>query len=280
MAVYAIGDLQGCFDELQQLLEKIRFSSDKDQLWFVGDLVNRGPKSLEVVRFIRDLGENAVSVLGNHDLHLLGVACGAAKANKSDTLDAILSAPDREALLDWMRFRPLTHRDDALGYFMVHAGINPLWNLEQTETLAKEVQEVLRGENSGVFFQEMYSDIPICWNNSLQGWERLRSITDYLTRLRFCSSSGKYLLSAKSRPGTQPDGYAPWYEFLPLREAGHQRILFGHWAALGGAQSDRVFGLDTGCLWGGCLTALQLGAEPIWHHCDCPGYSEIGVANE
>lgn len=274
MAVYAIGDVQGCFEPLQSLLGDIGFKSDCDQLWFVGDLVNRGPRSLDTLRFVRDLGENAVTLLGNHDLHLLGVACGVGVLHKSDTIQDILSAPDREELLEWLRSRPFVHRDDGLGFFMVHAGLHPGWSLEEAERLSREVAQALQGENGAHFLREMYSNIPIPWSSSLTGWERLRSITDYLTRLRFCSPAGDYLLSAKGKPGTQPQGFSPWYAIKPAVERGC-RILFGHWSTLGGTGSDRVFGLDDGCLWGGQLTALRLGEPLYWYHQGCPQYSAV-----
>ncbi len=257
MATYAVGDIQGCLDELKALLEKVQFSSE-DQLWLTGDLVNRGPQSLQTLRFVRDLGDQARVVLGNHDLHLLAIAATGASTSRKDTLDEILAAPDRDELLDWLRHCPLLHHDRELKYTMVHAGIPPIWKLRDARACAREVEEVLQGEQIGEFFRHMYGNQPDCWNAGLQGWGRLRCITNYLTRMRFCTAEGRLEFSNKSAPDKAPDDFLPWFAH-PERLTRKKRIVFGHWASLEGkAGTEHVYALDTGCVWGGTLTALRL----------------------
>ena len=257
MATYAIGDLQGCLDELKALLAKINFGAD-DQLWFAGDLINRGPHSLSTLRFVKDLGPQAKVVLGNHDLHLLGVAFDKKKPTRKDTFDAILSAPDRDELVHWLRHLPLLHYDSSKGYVMVHAGIPPIWSLSKAIACALEVEAILQSPLACEFFSHMYGNEPSRWKDSLDGWERYRLITNYLTRMRFCNAKGKLELDTKTGAQNPPKGYAPWFSF-PQRLTSHQRVLFGHWASLEG-QTDtaNVYPLDTGCVWGGHLTALRL----------------------
>ncbi len=256
---YAIGDIQGCHDALQRLLESIHFDPCSDTLWFVGDLVNRGPASLEVLRFVHSLGERAVTVLGNHDLHLLAVAASAESPKKKDTLDDILEAPDREELLDWLRHRPLVHLEN--GWLLVHAGLAPQWSARKARKLAGEVEAVLQSADAGEFFRHMYGDQPKRWSGDLRGWDRLRCITNYLTRIRYCLPDGTLDLKAKGPPGTQKPGWLPWYA-VPERASRDTPILFGHWATLRLNGEDPVshnaFHLDTGCVWGGELTALRL----------------------
>lgn len=258
MAVYAVGDLQGCLRPLVALLDQVGFGSD-DELWLVGDLINRGPESLEALRFVRDMGERCVTVLGNHDLHLLAVAAGTAQARKGDTLDEILAAPDRVDLLEWLRFRPLLHHDQ--GWTMVHAGLPPDWDLATARAAAAELEATLRGERSEAFFAAMYGDGPSLWSPTLTGAERLRYITNALTRMRYVTPAGALTLREKGPPGSEAAHLVPWFAHPGRRSAGH-RIVFGHWATL---QVDApvdpgfgVFPLDDGCVWGRQLSALRL----------------------
>jgi bis(5'-nucleosyl)-tetraphosphatase (symmetrical) len=255
VATYAIGDVQGCYDELQDLLRHISFDADNDTLWFAGDLVNRGPNSLEVLRFVKGL-PSAVVVLGNHDLHLLSIANG--HPFKDHALHDVLVAPDRDELMQWLREQPLLHYDKKLGYALVHAGIPPQWSLKQAIRHAAEVEQVLQSERYAEFLEHLYGNKPSRWSNSLKGWSRLRFITNALTRLRFCDPSGKLDFSAKGRIGMQPTGFLPWFK-VPGRATEEVNILFGHWAALEGkTDTPRVFALDTGCVWGNTLTAMRL----------------------
>lgn len=270
VAVYAIGDVQGCLHELQQLLTQLNFDPTRDQLWFAGDLVNRGPQSLQTLRFIRELGTAAISVLGNHDLHLLAAAHDPSKIKAKDTLNAILDAPDREPLLTWLRQRPLLHHDSQLGYTMVHAGLAPQWDLAQAQSCAQEVETVLRSERWGQYLDQMYGDQPDYWSTTLQGWDRLRFITNCFTRLRYCDAEGHLALSYKGAPGSQPKGLYPWFE-LRQRHSRALKILFGHWSTLGPRTDPGIYPLDTGCLWGGQLTALRLDGPPQWYRHPCPG---------
>lgn len=270
MATYAIGDVQGCYDELRKLLELIEFDLANDRLWFVGDLVNRGPHSLEVLRFVKGLGDAAVTVLGNHDLHLLAVAHhNPMHRDKDHTLEHILEANDRDELLDWLRLQPLMHRDEGLGYCMVHAGLPPQWDIPTALARAAELEAVLRGPGFHDFLHDMYGDNPDCWTDSLQGIDRLRFITNCFTRLRYCTPEGKYKLREKGPLGSQPEGYLPWFD-LPNRVSRDERIIFGHWSTLGYQAHNNVWSIDTGCLWGGSLTALRLGEVPEPIHLACP----------
>lgn len=257
MAVYAIGDVQGCFDELQRLLALIEFDPRRDRLWFAGDLVNRGPKSLETLRFIRDLGDAAVTVLGNHDLHLVAADFDSRYAGPKDTLQPILAAPDRKQLLAWLRGQPLLHHDAELGFTLVHAGLPPQWDLAAAQRCAAEVETVLRSAGHGDYLAHMYGNKPDTWSEKLSGWDRLRFITNCFTRMRFCTEQGRLDLKDKGEPGKQRDGLLPWFH-VPERASRGLRILFGHWSTLGTTDADNVFPLDTGCLWGGQLTALRL----------------------
>ncbi|HEY1990887.1 MAG TPA: symmetrical bis(5'-nucleosyl)-tetraphosphatase [Gammaproteobacteria bacterium] len=277
MAIFAIGDIQGCHDDLMRLLERIGYDSSQDRLWFAGDLVNRGPGSLAVLRFVKGLGDRAVSVLGNHDLHLLAVAAGTSKLRKSDTLDRVLEAPDREELLHWLRHRPLLHHDPGLGYTLVHAGLPPQWDLEQAQACARELESVLRGPDYADFFRHMYGDEPNCWHPALSGMERLRFIVNCFTRLRFVGPAGELELKTKGLPGSQPQGYLPWYQ-VPGRRSEDLQLLFGHWSTVGDIQAaHNALGLDTGCVWGGRLTALKLdGKRGRWHCVDCAGSQSPG----
>ncbi len=277
MAVYAIGDVQGCFDDLQHLLEKIGFNPQRDRLWFVGDLVNRGPQSLEVLRFVKSLGEGAITVLGNHDLHLLAVAADIRRPHRKDTLGPVLEAPDREELLTWLRHRPLLHHDDVLGYTMVHAGLPPQWDLAMARACAREVEAALRSTDAWDFFAHMYGDAPSKWHNGLFGWERLRFIVNCLTRLRYCRPDGELVLEEKGAPGPQQGDCLPWFD-VPGRASATMRIVFGHWSTLGRYSRDGIYALDSGCLWGGALTAMRLDGKPRWYAVDCAGACRPGQA--
>ncbi len=271
MGIYAIGDIQGCFDDLQRLLDLIRFDPPRDRLWFTGDLVNRGPRSLETLRFVKRLGEHAVTVLGNHDLHLLAIhATGGACSGKDRTLQPVLEAPDRDELLHWLRHRPLLHFDPAMNAALLHAGLPPQWEIVEARRHAGELEQALRGPDWREFFGQMYGDRPTLWSDTLRGWERLRFIVNCLTRMRYCSVDGTIDLHSKGPPGSQPQGLLPWFQ-VPGRRSRDTLILFGHWSTLGPLQSDNVCALDSGCLWGGRLTALSL-EEMSFRSVPCPTY--------
>jgi bis(5'-nucleosyl)-tetraphosphatase (symmetrical) len=257
MAIYAIGDVQGCFEQLQTLLDKLKFNPQHDTLWFAGDIVNRGPRSLDTLRFIRSLGDRAITVLGNHDLHLLAVANGRGKQGKKDTIKDILNADDRDELLAWLIQQPLIHYDDSLNICLCHAGIYPSWDIEQTQQYAREVEDVLQGPKSHEFFHHMYGDKPPLWSTHLKGWDRLRFITNAFTRMRYCDEQGHLLLRDKSSPGNQPKGIHPWFD-LAERKTQDVKIVFGHWSTLKNISKRNLYPLDTGCLWGGKLTALKI----------------------
>jgi len=258
MAVYAIGDVQGCYDALQKLLESIAFDPGRDRLWFAGDLVNRGPDSLATLRFVKGLGKAAVTVLGNHDLHLLALSQGNLKHKADDlTLEPILRATDRDELLTWLRQRPLMHYDRKIDYAIIHAGLPPQWDVETALERAREVEIVLRGEDYRYFCTHMYGNEPSCWSERLRGMDRLRFITNCFTRLRYCTLNGDLALREKGPPGSQRIGCLPWFE-VSDRASDSARVLFGHWSTLGFHQARNTWALDSGCLWGGKLTALKL----------------------
>ncbi len=274
MTRYAIGDVQGCDEELRALLERLKFSSDRDRLWFVGDLVNRGPDSLAVLRRVRALADNAVVVLGNHDLHLLAVAYGAHRRRKSDTLDAVLAAPDRDALLEWLLTRPLAH---AAGTdLMVHAGLVPQWSVAVTLELAREVADAL-ARDPRALFDQMYGDEPDRWREELTGAARLRFAINVLTRLRVCTADGRVDFTVKGPPPPPPSSpLRPW--FAHARRASREaRVIFGHWSALGLVHEPGLIGLDTGCVWGGALSAVDLDSERPVVSVPCRGYQAVGV---
>lgn len=257
MSTYAIGDIQGCYQPLKQLLEKIQFDADKDTLWFTGDLVNRGPQSLDVLRFVYQLGDKHQTVLGNHDLHLLAVADGKTQ-HHTDTLSEILTAPDVNELLDWLRNRPLFVKHDSLNYVMTHAGIAPTWTIEKASALAREVESVLRDGDAHELYHHMYGNQPDLWDDALCGMDRLRCIINYFTRMRFCHRDGRLDLSYKGTIEDKHPDLVPWFDVEPRANA-DSNIIFGHWAALGG-ELDRphLFALDSGCVWGNKLTAMRL----------------------
>ena len=265
MSLYLIGDLQGCDAPLERLLQKIDFSASRDTLYLLGDLVNRGPDSLAVLRRLSALGDAAQCLLGNHDLHLLAVSQGVRKPGRKDTVQDILAAPDREALLDWLRHRSMAiHRH---GWLMVHAGVLPQWDVSQVMALAGEVAQALRSPGFTEFLSTMYGNTPNHWNDSLQGADRLRVVVNALTRLRFCTPQGEMEFSSSESARGGPAGYLPWFE-VPSRRTLAQPMAFGHWSTLvteaeGGVTLRRnTLPLDTGCVWGGCLTAARLGAVP------------------
>ncbi len=261
MAVYAIGDIQGCYDELQALLTGLDFNPAQDRLWFVGDLVNRGPKSLETLRYVRELGDAAITVLGNHDLHLIAAAHGHAPNHGDHTLDAILAAPDRDELINWLCHRPLLHHDATLGFTLLHAGLPPQWDLALAQACASEVEAVLQGPQLAEFLAHMYGNRPDQWSAGLSGLERLRFTVNCLTRLRYCDVDGRLDLNSKGPPGSQPAGQLPWFR-VPGRASRDLNIVFGHWSTLGGCDEPGVYPIDTGCLWGGTLTALRIDGTP------------------
>ena len=254
MSRYVIGDVQGCFHELMALLQRCEFDPEHDSVWLVGDLVNRGPHSLEVLRWARELGERCVAVLGNHDLHLLAVAAGVARAGRGDTLDAILQAPDREELLYWLRQRPLLHRDGP--WLMVHAGLWPEWSSAEAAALAAEVEQALRAADGHAFLREMYGNRPERWSPQLQGMERLRFVVNVMTRMRLVSDDLRLDLAFKGELPQAPPGLLPW--FAHAHAHGDMRVLSGHWSALGLRLEPDLVALDTGCVWGQALTALRL----------------------
>jgi len=270
MPTYAIGDVQGCYAELAELVAHLKFNPQRDQLWFVGDLVNRGPQSLQVLRYVRALGTAAVTVLGNHDLHLLAVAFGGAeRLRSSDTLSQILDAPDRDELLDWLRQQPLLHHDGRLGYTMVHAGMPPQWDLRTAQACARELEVALR-DDAGMkhLFAHMYGNHPDQWSDKLRDGDRLRFITNCFTRMRVCDAEGRLNLKYKGPlQGMPPDQY-PWFR-APQRRSKKLQIVCGHWSALDYYDSrttdEQILAIDTGCVWGGRLCAVRLDkpAEPV-----------------
>lgn len=266
MAIYVIGDIQGCFDPFIRLLEKVNFDTQKDCLWLTGDLVNRGPNSLEVLRFVKSVKHTQV-VLGNHDLYFLSVFYGAKDPDKQTSLRPLLDAPDSDELATWLRHRSLLHHDYERELTLVHAGLPPQWDLQKALQCANELEIVLRNENYLGFFKHMHGDEPTRWDDALQGWNRLRVIANCLTRLRFCDREGNLDLNTKGEIAKA--GYLPWFK-IPQRRNKTMKILFGHWAALRGKTEDpSVIALDTGCVWGNCLTALRLEDWKLFK-VDCP----------
>jgi bis(5'-nucleosyl)-tetraphosphatase (symmetrical) len=258
---YAIGDLQGCYDEFRHLLDLIAFDPGSDRLWLVGDLVNRGPQSLRTLRAVKALGNAAVSVLGNHDFHLLTVAAGHRKHHRGDTLKPILEAPDRDELLTWLRTRPLVVREDDL--LLVHAGLLPSWTGATAIMLSREVQTMLASDDHDDFLRHLYGDEPLRWNDSLAGIDRLRAVVNACTRLRYCAADDTMELGEKRGPEYVPAGYAPWF-LHPERKSNGMTVIFGHWSTLELLLAPNVMMLDTGCVWGGPLTAIRLGDRRIF----------------
>ena len=266
MSTYAIGDIQGCYDQLRRLLDKIAFEPARDNLWMVGDLVNRGLQSLAVVRFVKSLGDRALTVLGNHDLALLVVASGVKKAHRSDTFGDILAAPDRDELVDWMRHQKMMHAEGS--YAMVHAGLLPQWTAVQALALAREVEAALQGPEYPEFIRHMYGNEPTRWRDELTGFDRLRVITNAMTRMRLTTADGDMEFSHKTNLDNLPTGFMPWYDGPGHASRHATTIIFGHWAALGLIVRDDVIALDSGCVWGRALSALRLSDRQIVQ-CDC-----------
>ncbi len=268
MTTYVVGDIQGCLKPLQYLLEEVRFDPATDVLWSAGDVVNRGPQCLDTLRFLYNMRSNLVMVLGNHDLHLLALAAGKRQLQRSDTLLKVLKAPDAEELLHWLIQQPLLHYEN--GNVLVHAGIPPQWTIDQARLLANEVEDALRSDQRGKYFDAMYGNKPALWCDKLKGMQRLRLITNYLTRMRFCTPTGKLDLRSKgdrpNRPTLDGEPLAPWFAH---RNDPDTRILFGHWASLKGQTGRKdIIGLDTGCVWGGQLTFYALEND-TFTHCEC-----------
>lgn len=262
MGTYAIGDIQGCYETLCRLLEHCHFDQAHDRLWLVGDLVNRGPRSLETLRLLKSLGDSALTVLGNHDLYLLMVAEGGAKFRASDdTLQGVLDAPDAAELLDWLRGQPLCHTEN--GYCLVHAGLLPQWTAGRARALASEVEAMLQGPHFRDFMGNLWGSEPAAWSDELHGWSRLRVIVNAMTRMRFCTPEGVMEFKSKGETCNAPLGYMPWFD-VPARMSGDCVLVTGHWSALGLLIRPDLLALDSGCLWGGPLTALRLEDRQVF----------------
>ena len=271
MAWYGIGDIQGCYQQLTALLSKIGYKAGIDQLWLCGDLVNRGPRSADVLRWAQDQGDLVQPVLGNHDLHVLAIAYGIRVPGPRDTVADILEASDADQLITWLRRQPLMVCDPASRSAMVHAGLVPQWSSKLAQELAEEVHTVLRSDRPETLLANMYGDRPKKWRPSLRGAKRLRFIVNVFTRLRYCSRRGKLILYAKGRPETTSSRMIPWY-LHPQRKSTDTRLIFGHWSTLGIQRQANTLSLDSGCLWGGRLTAVRLDSEqPIFYSVPCPG---------
>jgi len=275
VALYAIGDLQGCHAEFMALLERLKFDPRRDRLWLTGDLVNRGPASLAALRAVKSLGRAVTVVLGNHYLHLLAMAFAPKTVKRREPeLEAVLDAPDAAELLDWLAARPLLHRDDALGWTLIHAGLPPQWTLTQAESCAREVEKALR-DDVAAMLEEMYGDEPDRWSASLKGAARLRFTVNCLTRLRFVDHKGRLVLSYKGTIADAPAGAMPWFRH-PERATKDDAFVFGHWSALGYLAEPGLRCLDTGCVWGGALTALRLDEDGAPVRLPCRGGRSAG----
>ena len=274
MSVYWVGDIQGCDDPLGQLLDQVGFSASRDRLYVLGDLVNRGPSSLAVLRRLYKLGTSVQCVLGNHDLHLLALSAGARAPGASDTLQDIFQAPDKDTLLHWLKHQAIAiYQEDVL---MVHAGVLPQWSLTETLSLAQELESILQSDQADAFFMQMYGNEPAQWQAQLQGMDRWRCALNAFTRLRFCSPTGAMEFETKENAAKAPQGYLPWFE-VPQRQTANTTIAFGHWSTLGAVQRSDIWALDTGCVWGGCLTAIQrdhLHEAPRRIEIKCPSYQK------
>lgn len=268
MSIYAIGDVQGCYDELLRLLDTIAFNEKSDQLWFAGDLVNRGPKSLDTLRFVKSLGNAAITVLGNHDMHLLAASCTQKIAAKKDALSQVLEAPDRDELIHWLRHQPLFHYNE--DFCMLHAGLPPQWDFKKTQQMALLAEQTLKSDDYRVFLKQMYGNKPNIWSSDLKGMARLRFIINCFTRMRYCDANGRLDFANSGPVGSQPKGLLPWFD-VPNRKSADMRIICGHWSTLGYYVGSNCYAIDTGCLWGGQLTAIKLGQEVERFSIDCPG---------
>ncbi|GBG03773.1 Bis(5'-nucleosyl)-tetraphosphatase, symmetrical [Azospira sp. I13] len=276
MSTYAVGDIQGCYRSFRNLLERCRFDPAHDRLWLVGDLVNRGPRSLDTLRFVQELGDRAVTVLGNHDLSLLMAAEGFGKRHRSDTIDDILAAPDRDSLLHWLRHQPLMHVEGE--HAMVHAGLLPQWTVPRARELAREVESALQADNYREFLGHMWGSEPAAWDDSLTGWPRLRAIVNAMTRMRFCTAAGVMEFQAKGELEQAPAGYLPWFE-VPGRQSADQVLVTGHWSALGLRIEANLLALDSGCLWGGKLSAMRLEDHCLFQ-VDCASGEAVPLMKE
>ena len=275
MATFVIGDIQGCFDELQELVDYISYDPKKDQLWFVGDLVNRGPKSLETLRWVMSLGNSAVTVLGNHDLHLLALHAGVKEVKTTSSLYSTLHANDIDELVEWLRSQPLMLYNKQLEFALVHAGLAPQWTVKNAMRYSEEVESALQSKNYKDFLFNMYGDQPNQWDASLKDWDRLRAITNFMTRVRYCDDQGVISFSDKGPPGTQSTGMKPWYE-IATRKSQDTSVVFGHWSTLGYVNDYNVISTDTGCLWGGKLTAIKIEPKNLTiYQLDCEAKKEI-----
>lgn len=258
MAIYGIGDLQGCYDPFRELLDVLRFDPDKDTLWLTGDLVNRGPKSLKTLRFVRSLGDSAITVMGNHDLHLLALGAGLLRnVDRFETLQKVLMASDSDELLDWLRHRPLAHYDKRLDTLLVHAGTHPLWSVDNTLARAHEVEDVLRSNKYEALLAKMYGNTPTKWSSEMTGYKRLRFIINVLTRMRMLTDEMRLNFAYSGSPYRARKNLVPWYDIAAPNRAG-TRVVFGHWSALGLVVLPDIVSLDTGCVWGRQLTAVRL----------------------
>ena len=271
MAIYAIGDVQGCYSELNRLLEKISFDPAKDQLWFCGDLVNRGPESLQTLQFVKSLGDRAISVLGNHDLHLLALHHGVEKVRDASSLQQVLDSPERDELMAWLQGLPILHYDELHNALLVHAGIHPEWGLSKALKLAAEVETTLRGKHAKKFLSKMYGNKPAIWSDELSGYRRLRLITNTFTRMRYLNAAGELDFECAGSPRqNMRSGLTPWFQMASvLRE--DKRVFFGHWSTLPVGCYGRCFALDGGCVWGGHMVALRIDYEAEdWFFVDSP----------
>lgn len=271
MATYAIGDIHGCYQEFCRLLRHIDYSANRDTLWFVGDAVNRGPDSLAMLRWLHQHQDSIAIVLGNHDLHLLAAAEGATRPRRRDTFGDILAAPDRDILCGWLRRQPLAHQ--AQGWLMVHAGVLPMWDAAQTIALAGEAQRLIAGEQWRTFARDMYGNTPAAWDESLTGAARARAIVNALTRMRICTPAGAMQLEFSGAPDSIPAGHVAWFD-APSRQSADTSIVCGHWSALGARQQGNVHAIDSGCLWGGALTALRLEDRQLFQVAAARRYSQ------
>ena len=274
MSVYWVGDIQGCDAPLGQLLDQVDFSASRDRLYVLGDLVNRGPDSLAVLRRLSKLGSSVRCVLGNHDMHLLAIAAGARAPHRNDTLNDVLFAPDKVDLLQWLRHQSFAIYEENV--LMVHAGVLPQWTLAETLALARELEDILQSDASSDFLMNMYGNEPPLWEPHLQGIARWRSTLNAFTRLRFCSPSGLLEFETKESSAQAPAGFMPWFD-VPGRKTANTIIAFGHWSTLGAVARKDVWALDTGCVWGGCLTALQrdqVNDTPRHIEIKCPSYQK------
>lgn len=277
MATYAIGDIQGCFESLLKLVDKIDFNPVTDRLWFVGDLVNRGPMSLQTLRYVKSLGDSAITVLGNHDLHLLAAAYGNDKHFKPDSgLAEVMAADDHDELIDWLRRQPMLHHDPDLNVTMIHAGLPPQWDLATARECARELETALRADDPSDYFKHMYGNQPDRWRTGLKGMDRLRFITNCFSRMRFCDADGRLDHKAKHSADKIPKGLYPWYA-APKRKTVDDTIVFGHWSTVGYRVENNAYAIDSGCLWGGQLTALRIDVRPFEViQYNCPGARNPG----